>query len=196
MKRNNEASGWGRAMSSDDQASQLEVSDSETPLPRPPQINTTMSSLRIAIIISSMHGHIAKMAESAKQGVEKAGGQASIFQISETLSPEILAKMHAPPKLDYPIINLNNLSNYDGCPFGVPTRGRYGNLNMPAQWRTLKSIMKIGTMFFNTFSCFFMLFQLFRMIMKSKEGMKIKKLSYSLLQLLARWHSALEATSK
>ncbi|KIL60672.1 benzoquinone reductase, partial [Amanita muscaria Koide BX008] len=77
---------------------------------------------KIAIIISSMYGHIAKMAEAAKQSVEKAGGQASIFQIAENLSPDILAKMHSPPKPDYPIINLNDLTNYDGCLFGVPTR--------------------------------------------------------------------------
>lgn len=101
-----------------------------------PQINTllpvTMSSPKIAIIIYSMYGHIAKMAEATKEGIEKAGGQATIFQIPETLSAEILAKMYAPAKPDYPIINPNDLVNYDGYLFGVPTR--YGN--MPAQWKT------------------------------------------------------------
>ncbi|KIL60665.1 benzoquinone reductase [Amanita muscaria Koide BX008] len=150
-----------------------------------------MSSPRIAIVISSMYGHISsvKMAEAAKQSVEKAGGQASIFQIAETLSPGILTKLHAPPKPHYPIITPNDLT-YDG---GVPTR--YGN--MPAQWKTLESVRETGKMLFKTFSCFFMLVQLFRMIMKSKKG--VKKLSHSLdklLQLLARWHSAFEATIK
>ncbi|KAM6502820.1 hypothetical protein JOM56_002797 [Amanita muscaria] len=101
---------------------------SETGQETLPALPVTTSSPKIAIIISSMYGHIAKMAEAAKQSVEKAGGQASIFQIAENLSPEILAKMHSPPKPDYPIINLNDLTNYDGCLFGVPTR-------CPAQWK-------------------------------------------------------------
>ncbi|KIL60669.1 hypothetical protein M378DRAFT_14016 [Amanita muscaria Koide BX008] len=112
--------------------------DSETtPLPQPPPIKTspvTTSSPRIAIIISSMYGHIAKMAEAAKQGVEKAGGQAGIFQTTE-ISPEILAKMHAPPiraNPDYPIGNpTNDLTTYDGYLFAVPTHSG----NMPNQWK-------------------------------------------------------------
>ncbi|KAM6502818.1 hypothetical protein JOM56_002795 [Amanita muscaria] len=109
-----------------------------TPIPdTAPQIKTLpvpMSSPRIAIVISSMYGHIsnAKMAEAAKQSVEKAGGQASIFQIAETLSPEILTKLHAPPKPHYPIITPNDFT-YDGCPSRVPTRYGYGN--MQAQWK-------------------------------------------------------------
>ncbi|KIL60676.1 benzoquinone reductase [Amanita muscaria Koide BX008] len=116
--------------------SQALLKKKNSPLPRPPQINTSKSSPKIAIIISSMYDHIAKMAEASDQGVEKAGGQASIFQIAghrlfkkgkkredriaETLSPEILAKMLA-----------NDLMSYVGYLFGFPTR--YGN--MPAQWK-------------------------------------------------------------
>ncbi|KIL60660.1 hypothetical protein M378DRAFT_912564 [Amanita muscaria Koide BX008] len=148
------------------------------------------------VIISFMYGHIAEMAEAVKQGVKKAGGQATssiLHLIAETLSPEILAKMHA-PKLDYLITNpANNLPNYYGSLFGIPTR--YGN--MPAQWKTLESTTKMGTILFKTFSCFFMLFQLYRMVMKSIKS--IKKSSHlrlvKLLQLLAGWHSAFEASS-
>ncbi|KAK9484883.1 hypothetical protein V1527DRAFT_174517 [Lipomyces starkeyi] len=38
------------------------------------------------------------MAEAVQVGVESAGGSATIYQVPETLSTEILAKMHAPPK--------------------------------------------------------------------------------------------------
>jgi NAD(P)H dehydrogenase (quinone) len=37
----------------------------------------------------------------------------------------------APPKPDYPIMTVENLPNFDGYLFGIPTR--YGN--MPAQWK-------------------------------------------------------------
>ncbi|KAN0086187.1 benzoquinone reductase [Tylopilus felleus] len=90
-----------------------------------------MSSPKVAIIIYSMFGHIAKLAESVRQGVVDAGGSANIYQIKETLSDEVLAKMHAPPKRDYPIITPAELPSFDAYIFGIPTR--YGNF--PAQWK-------------------------------------------------------------
>ncbi|KAN0086186.1 flavoprotein WrbA [Tylopilus felleus] len=90
-----------------------------------------MSSPRIAIIIYSLYGHIAKLAESVKQGVAAAGGAATIYQIPETLPAEVLTKMHAPPKPDYPIISVEELLNFDAFILGVPTR--YGNF--PGQWK-------------------------------------------------------------
>ncbi|KAJ3982005.1 1,4-benzoquinone reductase [Lentinula detonsa] len=86
---------------------------------------------RIAIVIYSMFGHIAKMAEAVKSGVEGAGGTVKIFQISETLPQELLEKMHAPQKPDYPVISVEQLTEYDAFLFGIPTR--YGNF--PAQWK-------------------------------------------------------------
>ncbi|PPQ72863.1 hypothetical protein CVT26_003487 [Gymnopilus dilepis] len=90
-----------------------------------------MSSPRIAVIIYSMYGHIAKLAESVKAGVEAAGGQAKIYQVPETLPENILNLLHAPPKPDYPIATPETLTQYDGYLLGIPTR--YGN--MPAQFK-------------------------------------------------------------
>ncbi|KAG2339074.1 1,4-benzoquinone reductase [Suillus weaverae] len=86
---------------------------------------------KVAIIIYSMYGHIAKMAEAVKSGVESAGGSSTIYQIGETLPEEVLAKMHAPAKPAYPIITPSELADFDAFIFGVPTR--YGNF--PAQWK-------------------------------------------------------------
>ncbi|KAI9057980.1 benzoquinone reductase [Trametes sanguinea] len=90
-----------------------------------------MSAPRVAIVIYSMYGHIAKLAESVKAGVNAAGGQATIYQIAETLPQDILDKLHAPPKPAYPVIAPTDLPNFDGFIFGIPTR--YGNF--PAQWK-------------------------------------------------------------
>ncbi|KAJ5648631.1 Flavoprotein WrbA [Penicillium lividum] len=87
---------------------------------------------KVAIVIYSMYGHIVKLAEAEKKGIESAGGSAKIFQIAETLSEDVLAKMHAPPKPNYPIIEPDQLLEYDAILFGIPTR--YGNF--PAQWKT------------------------------------------------------------
>ncbi|KAF7794007.1 hypothetical protein EIP86_005134 [Pleurotus ostreatoroseus] len=90
-----------------------------------------MSSPKIAIIIYSMYGHIAKMAESVKKGVEAAGGSATIYQVAETLPQNVLTLMHAPPKGEYPVIDVTQLPEFDGFILGFPTR--FGT--MPAQWR-------------------------------------------------------------
>ncbi|KAK7206883.1 protoplast secreted protein 2 precursor [Myxozyma melibiosi] len=72
------------------------------------------------------------LAEAVKAGIEEAGGQATIYQVPETLSDEILTKMHAPSKPDYPIATNDTLTSHDAFLFGIPTR--YGAF--PAQWKT------------------------------------------------------------
>ena len=71
------------------------------------------------------------MAEAVKKGVEAAGGEATIFQVPETLSEEVLTLLHAPPKPDYPIATNDTLTSYDAFVFGIPTR--FGNY--PAQFK-------------------------------------------------------------
>jgi len=150
------------------------LSNSTVPAPTLPPATTEapieMSPPKVAIIIYSMYGHIAKrmfrcfihgppclsvisslVAEAEKAGIEEAGGKADIFQyvfvhivrphflntkrlfcrVAETLSQEILTKMYAPAKPDYPIITPDIISTYDAFILGIPTR--YGN--MPAQWK-------------------------------------------------------------
>jgi NAD(P)H dehydrogenase (quinone) len=89
---------------------------------------------KIAIVYYSMYGHIRQLAEAEKRGIEAAGGKADLYQIAETLTDDVLAKMHAPPKpTDIPTLsNPSVLEEYDGFLFGIPTR--YGNF--PAQWKT------------------------------------------------------------
>jgi len=87
---------------------------------------------KVAIVIYTMYHHIAQLAEAIKEGIEAVGGTVDILQVPETLSPEILAKMYAPAKPDYPILTLDKFAEYDGWLFGIPTR--YGS--MPAQWKT------------------------------------------------------------
>ncbi|GAW11740.1 hypothetical protein ANO14919_010900 [Xylariales sp. No.14919] len=89
---------------------------------------------KIAIVYYSMYGHIAKLAEAEKAGIQKAGGTVDLYQIPETLSPEVLTKMHAPGQsADIPLLeDPSVLEQYDAFLFGIPTR--YGTF--PAQWKT------------------------------------------------------------
>lgn len=88
---------------------------------------------KIAIVFYSMYGHIRQLAEAEKKGIEKAGGTVDLYQIAETLSDEVLGKMHAAPKpTDIPVLeDPTTLTAYDGFLLGIPTR--YGNF--PAQWK-------------------------------------------------------------
>ncbi|KAM3524082.1 hypothetical protein MY4038_007905 [Beauveria bassiana] len=90
--------------------------------------------VKIAIVYYSMYGHIKQLADAEKKGIEKAGGTVDVYQIPETLSEDVLAKMHAPPKAtDVAVLeDPKTLLDYDGFLFGIPTR--YGNF--PAQWKT------------------------------------------------------------
>ncbi|KAF2797638.1 benzoquinone reductase [Melanomma pulvis-pyrius CBS 109.77] len=89
---------------------------------------------KIAIVYYSMYGHVKTLAEAELKGIESAGGSAKLFQVEETLSEDVLAKMYAPPK-PADIATLSDpavLEEYDAILFGIPTR--YGNF--PAQWKT------------------------------------------------------------
>ncbi|KIM53927.1 benzoquinone reductase [Scleroderma citrinum Foug A] len=97
----------------------------------PSASQSAQSGPRVAIVIYSLHAHTAKLAEAVKEGISSAGGSVTIYQIEETLSPDILKRMHAPPRLSYPILLPNDLVNFDAFLFGIPTR--FGNF--PAQWK-------------------------------------------------------------
>lgn len=86
---------------------------------------------KVAIIIYTLYGHIAKLAEAEKKGIEAAGGTADIFQVPETLSKEIVTALGGIQKPDYPIATRDTLVEYDAFLFGIPTR--FGNF--PAQWK-------------------------------------------------------------
>ncbi|TMW62509.1 hypothetical protein Poli38472_005127 [Pythium oligandrum] len=113
---------------------------------------------KVAIIYYSTYGHIATVAEAIKEGVEKAEGvTATIYQVPETLSEEVLGKLHAAPKKDHPVATADTLKEYDGILFGFPTR--FGS--QPAQvkaffdstgglWATGALVGKTAGLFFST----------------------------------------------
>ncbi|KAF8267164.1 flavoprotein-like protein [Lactarius quietus] len=126
-----------KALYSDEATKQDPPPDTKAPAPAPPASSTTpvnnssQMAPKVAIVIYSMYGHVAKLAEAEKKGIESAGGEVTIHQIAETLPQEVLTKMYAPPKPDYPVLAPKDLEHYDAILFGIPTR--YGNF--PAQWK-------------------------------------------------------------
>ncbi|XP_020594887.1 probable NAD(P)H dehydrogenase (quinone) FQR1-like 1 [Phalaenopsis equestris] len=115
---------------------------------------------KIYIVYYSMYGHVEKLAQEILKGASSVEGvEVKLWQVSETLPEEILAKMHAPPKGDAPIITASELAEADGVLFGFPTR--FGM--MAAQfkaffdstgglWRTQQLAGKPAGIFFSTAS--------------------------------------------
>ncbi|KAF5728982.1 putative Minor allergen Alt a [Tripterygium wilfordii] len=78
---------------------------------------------KVYIVYYSMYGHVAKLAEEIKKGTASVEGvEATIWQVPETLTGEVLEKMGAAPKGDAPIITPDDLAEADGLIFGFPTR--------------------------------------------------------------------------
>ncbi|KAI9311157.1 flavoprotein-like protein [Dichotomocladium elegans] len=114
---------------------------------------------KVFIIIYTLYHHIYTLSEHVKKGLQSKGIEVEVFQIPETLSEEVLEKMHAPAKPDIPIITVDKLKEADGFLFGIPTR--FGT--MPAQVKTFLDATgqlwsagalagKFGGIFFSTAS--------------------------------------------
>jgi NAD(P)H dehydrogenase (quinone) len=89
----------------------------------------------IAAPVRTRESNKPPQAEAELKGIRAAGGDATLFQVPETLSADVLTAMHAPPQAaDVPLLSdPAQLEAFDAVLFGIPTR--YGNF--PAQWKTL-----------------------------------------------------------
>ena len=78
----------------------------------------------VVLTLFSMYGHINTMAHTVAKGVRSTGAEASLFQVPETLSPEVLKLLKAPPKdANVPVIDdPSTITPYDGVLFGSGTR--------------------------------------------------------------------------
>ena len=93
--------------------------------------------MKINVIFYSLYGHVYNMAEAIAEGArEVEGAEVGLYQVEETLTPEILEKMGAMPSRKsfehVPVATVENLEEADAIIFGTPTR--YGM--MTAQMRT------------------------------------------------------------
>jgi len=87
-------------------------------------------SAKIAVVYYSLYGHTHKLAEEVAVGIKEGAPNATveIYQVAETLSDDVVAKMHGAPKASHPVIAVNKLADFDGIAWGIPTRyGRAAN---------------------------------------------------------------------
>ncbi|KAI7886064.1 NAD(P)H:quinone oxidoreductase, type IV [Lichtheimia hyalospora FSU 10163] len=87
---------------------------------------------KVFVLYYSTYGHVQTLSRHIRKGLESQGVEVETYQVPETLSEDILEKMHAPPKSDDPVITVDKLKEADGFMLGIPTR--FGS--MPAQWKS------------------------------------------------------------
>ena len=119
---------------------------------------------RIQVIFYSTYGHTFTLAEAIAQGCHEIEGvEAEVFQVGETLSPQILEKMgavEARKKFSHiPVADPKRLSEADGIILGSPTRYGGATAQMRAfvdatggQWVKGELIGKVGAAFTSTAS--------------------------------------------
>lgn len=115
--------------------------------------------MKILICFYSTYGHTFKMAEAIAEGAKQvSGAEVTIKRIPETLSKDILEKMHAidAQKAFAHIeeVTVDDLKNADAIIFGTPTR--FGNMTGQMKqfldstgqlWATGALIGKVGSVF-------------------------------------------------
>lgn len=90
-----------------------------------PAAAAAVRNLRLYIVFYSMYGHVESLARRAAAGAGAVDGlEAVLRRVPETLPPEVLEKMQAPPKDPaVPVIaSAAELQEADGVLFGFPTR--------------------------------------------------------------------------
>ncbi|KXZ44941.1 hypothetical protein GPECTOR_60g718 [Gonium pectorale] len=137
-------------------ATEVDEAAAATPAPAEVQASTTVveeapkaKKLRVYLIYYSTYGHIYKLAQTYKEALETVPDvEVSLFQVRETLSKEVLEKMHAAPKPDdVPVIDTHTLPDADAFVFGFPTRFGMMAAQMKAFFDTTGALWQQGALF-------------------------------------------------
>ena len=121
-------------------------------------------SAKVQVIFYSMYGHVYRLAEAIAEGArEVSGTEVEVFQVAETLPPEVLQKMGATEArkafAQIPIADPKRLADADAIILGTPTR--YGSATAQMQafidatgglWLSGALIGKVGGGFTSTAS--------------------------------------------
>eukprot|EP00197_Chlamydomonas_leiostraca_P002986 CAMPEP_0202867372 /NCGR_PEP_ID=MMETSP1391-20130828/9290_1 /ASSEMBLY_ACC=CAM_ASM_000867 /TAXON_ID=1034604 /ORGANISM="Chlamydomonas leiostraca, Strain SAG 11-49" /LENGTH=202 /DNA_ID=CAMNT_0049547415 /DNA_START=86 /DNA_END=694 /DNA_ORIENTATION=+ len=112
-------------------------------------------TVKVWVIYYSTYGHIKKMADAVKEGINSVEGvEAVLYQVPETLPEEVLAKMHAPPKPDDPVADPHKLPEADAFFFGFPTRFGSPAAQFKSFWDATGSLWQSGALHSKPFSLF------------------------------------------
>ena len=79
-------------------------------------------SAKILVLYYSSWGHMAAMAEAATEGAKSVGAKVDIKRVAETVPEDVQKAMHYKQDHKAPVAKPDDLADYDGVIFSVPTR--------------------------------------------------------------------------
>jgi len=84
---------------------------------------------KVLVLYYSTYGHIEAMAQAVAEGAKSAGAEVDIKRVAETVPEDIAKENHFKLEQAAPVVQVDDLENYDAIIVGCGTR--YGR--MPAQ---------------------------------------------------------------
>ncbi|MAM71009.1 MAG: NAD(P)H:quinone oxidoreductase [Gammaproteobacteria bacterium] len=81
---------------------------------------------KVLVLYYSSYGHIETMAQAVAEGAKKAGADVDIKRVAETVPEDIAKENHFKLDQSAPVIEVNELKNYDAIIVGTGTR--YGRM--------------------------------------------------------------------
>tara|TARA_R100001143_G_C3334567_1_gene121133 strand:+ start:244 stop:843 length:600 start_codon:yes stop_codon:yes gene_type:complete len=81
---------------------------------------------KVLVLYYSSYGHIETMAQAVAEGAKKAGADVDIKRVAETVPEDIAKENHFKLDQSAPVIEVNELKNYDAIIIGTGTR--YGRM--------------------------------------------------------------------
>jgi len=115
--------------------------------------------MKVNIIFHSVYGHTYQLAEAIAEGAREVdGAEVSLYQVPETFSAEVIAKMGAAEAkktfAHVPVADMTQLSEADAVIFGAPTRFGMMTAQMRAfldrtgqLWASNALVGKVGSVF-------------------------------------------------
>ena len=101
---------------------------------------------KILVLYYSSYGHVGALAEAIAEGARDAGGNVTIGRVPETAPKEIVESAGFSVNEDHPVVEPDDLADYDAIIVGAPTR--YGRLSsqMASFWDRTGGMWGKGTL--------------------------------------------------
>eukprot|EP00439_Symbiodinium_sp_Y106_P066233 s78_g10.t1 len=104
---------------------------------------------KVCIVYYSMYGHVKKLADEIAASMKEEGVSVDMFQAPELLGADVLKKMGAPAKPSDAVMDhakVQQLADYDGLLFGIPTRFGSASAQMKAFFDSTGSLWQSGAL--------------------------------------------------
>ncbi|OLQ07621.1 Minor allergen Alt a 7 [Symbiodinium microadriaticum] len=104
---------------------------------------------KVCIVYYSMYGHVKKLADEIAASMKEEGVSVDMFQAPELLGADVLKKMGAPAKPSDTVMDhakVQQLADYDGLLFGIPTRFGSASAQMKAFFDNTGSLWQSGAL--------------------------------------------------